>query len=133
MQTIITLAEAVVDNSSGVFEAASSLVARGVQAIWVGGDVTVMVAFEALVTAARDGVGGYVNAKDKREDKNRREMNPALGNPGSRIDAGQARPFDRAPRTLKEVVQRPVQPGVFRSTSMLAIRSSTPLASSKPL
>ena len=51
----ITLAEAVVDNSSGVFEAASSLVARGVQAIWVGGDVTVMVAFEALVTAARDG------------------------------------------------------------------------------
>lgn len=51
----ITLAEATVDQSSGVFEAAASLVARGVQAIWVGGDVTVMVAFDAVVTAAHDG------------------------------------------------------------------------------
>jgi ABC-type uncharacterized transport system substrate-binding protein len=51
----IALAEAAVDTSSGVFEAASSLVARGVQAIWVGGDVTVLLAFDAVVRAAHDG------------------------------------------------------------------------------
>lgn len=51
----IHLLEAMVDNSSGVYEAASSLVARGVQAIWVGGDVTVMVGFDALINAARNG------------------------------------------------------------------------------
>lgn len=51
----ITLLEAMVDNSSGVYEAASSLVARGVQAIWTGGDVTALVAFDALVNATRSG------------------------------------------------------------------------------
>lgn len=51
----ITLLEAMVDNSSGVYEAASSLVARGVQAVWAGGDVTVMIAFDALINAARSG------------------------------------------------------------------------------
>src|SRR5439155_23697144 len=43
------------ENSSGVFEAASALVARGAQALWVGGDVTVMVAIDAVVAAARKG------------------------------------------------------------------------------
>jgi ABC-type uncharacterized transport system substrate-binding protein len=51
----ITLLEANVDNSSGVFEAAGSLISRGVQAFWVGGDVTVMVAIDAVITAARGG------------------------------------------------------------------------------
>jgi ABC-type uncharacterized transport system substrate-binding protein len=51
----ITLLEANVDASSGVFEAAGSLISRGVQALWVGGDVTVMVAIDAVVTAAKGG------------------------------------------------------------------------------
>lgn len=98
------------------------------------------------VTGARDGVGGYVNARDGggRVDHQRREASAGgqagvltgpraaaakasyvvqdthragtcaqvQGNPGSAVQGGQARPFDRAPRTLKEVVQGPVQPGV---------------------
>jgi putative tryptophan/tyrosine transport system substrate-binding protein len=51
----IKLLEASVDSSSGVFEAASSLVARGAQALWVGGDVTVIVAIDSVVAAARKG------------------------------------------------------------------------------
>lgn len=51
----ITLLEATVDNSSGVFEAASSLVSRGAQALWVGGDVMVLVAIDAVINAARHG------------------------------------------------------------------------------
>jgi len=51
----ITLLEATVDNSSGVFEAASSLVSRGAQAIWIGGDVTVMVAVDSVISAAKKG------------------------------------------------------------------------------
>ena len=34
-------------------EAASSLVGRGVQALWIGGDVTVLVASESLIGVAR--------------------------------------------------------------------------------
>ena len=49
----ITLLEATIDNSSGVLEAANALVGRGAQALWVGGDVTVMVALESVVSAAR--------------------------------------------------------------------------------
>jgi len=49
----IELIEANVDNSSGVKEAASSLLARGIQALWVGGDVTVMTAIDAVIVAAR--------------------------------------------------------------------------------
>ena len=49
----ITLVEAQVDNSSGVGEAASSLASRGAQAIWVGGDVTVVVAMDAVIAAGR--------------------------------------------------------------------------------
>jgi ABC-type uncharacterized transport system substrate-binding protein len=51
----IELMEATIENSSGVLEAASALVARGAQALWVGGDVTVMVAIDSVVAAARKG------------------------------------------------------------------------------
>jgi ABC-type uncharacterized transport system substrate-binding protein len=51
----IQLLEATIDNTSGVYEAASSLVARGAQALWVGGDVAVMVAIDSVVAAARKG------------------------------------------------------------------------------
>ncbi len=51
----IRLLEATVDNSSGVVEAAGSLVSRGVQALWVGGDVTVLVALDGVISAAKKG------------------------------------------------------------------------------
>lgn len=51
----ITLLESTVDNSAGVAEAASALVARGVEAIWMGGDVTVMSAVDSVIAAARKG------------------------------------------------------------------------------
>ncbi|MGH9675449.1 MAG: ABC transporter substrate-binding protein [Bryobacteraceae bacterium] len=51
----ITLLEANVDNSSGVLEAANSLVARGAEALWLSGDVTVLVAADAVISAARKG------------------------------------------------------------------------------
>jgi ABC-type uncharacterized transport system substrate-binding protein len=51
----LQLLEATVENSSGVYEAASSLVTRGAEALWVGGDVTVMVALDSVVAAARKG------------------------------------------------------------------------------
>jgi ABC-type uncharacterized transport system substrate-binding protein len=51
----ITLEEASVDNSSGVGEAAGAVVSRGVDAIWMPGDSTVMVAADALIQAARKG------------------------------------------------------------------------------
>jgi ABC-type uncharacterized transport system substrate-binding protein len=51
----IDLLEANVDNSSGVFEAASSLVARGAQALWLSGDVTVLVAADSVIGAATKG------------------------------------------------------------------------------
>jgi ABC-type uncharacterized transport system substrate-binding protein len=44
----IQLLEANVENTSGVLEATRSLIARGVQALWVGGDVTVMSASRSL-------------------------------------------------------------------------------------
>src|SRR5262245_7583870 len=50
----IELIEVTVDSSAGVAEAASAVVGRGIEAIWAGGDVTVAVAFESLVDAARD-------------------------------------------------------------------------------
>ncbi|MDA8126491.1 MAG: ABC transporter substrate-binding protein [Deltaproteobacteria bacterium] len=49
----ITLLEAQVEASSGVAEAAASLTARGVQALWLGGDNTVELAVESLIKAAR--------------------------------------------------------------------------------
>src|SRR5262245_38412166 len=50
----IELIEVTVDSPAGVAEAASAVMGRGVEAIWAGGDVTVAVAFESLVDAARD-------------------------------------------------------------------------------
>jgi ABC-type uncharacterized transport system substrate-binding protein len=49
----IELVEVTVDSSAGVAEAANAVLARNVQAIWAGGDVTVAVAFESVVAAAR--------------------------------------------------------------------------------
>ncbi len=51
----IELLEANADNSSNVGEAASSLVSRGAEALWISGDVTVLVAADAVVAAARKG------------------------------------------------------------------------------
>jgi len=49
----IELLEANVDNTAGVMEAASSLIGRGVQALWIGGDVTVLTALDTFVATAR--------------------------------------------------------------------------------
>jgi ABC-type uncharacterized transport system substrate-binding protein len=51
----IELIEVTVDSSAGVAEAANAVVARGVQAIWAGGDVTVAVAFDSVIAAAKSG------------------------------------------------------------------------------
>ena len=51
----ISLLEATVDNSSGVGEAANALVSRGVEALWIGGDSTVLVAADVVVQAAKKG------------------------------------------------------------------------------
>jgi ABC-type uncharacterized transport system substrate-binding protein len=51
----ITLEEATVDNSNGVYEAAQALVARGVQALWIGGDNIVELAAASVVKAADKG------------------------------------------------------------------------------
>ncbi len=49
----IELLEVNVENSSGVAEAVASLASRGAQAIWVGGDVTVLTAVDAAIGVAR--------------------------------------------------------------------------------
>jgi ABC-type uncharacterized transport system substrate-binding protein len=49
----ITLSETTVDSSAGVGEAAAALVARGLDAIWVCGDVTVITAIDAVISSAR--------------------------------------------------------------------------------
>ena len=49
----MTLVEANAESSSAVSEAANSLTARGVEAIWLSGDVTVMVAADAVIAAAK--------------------------------------------------------------------------------
>jgi ABC-type uncharacterized transport system substrate-binding protein len=51
----LELREATIENSSAVLEAASSLVSRGVDALWAGGDVTVLVALDSVIAAARKG------------------------------------------------------------------------------
>ena len=51
----ITLLEAQVDNTAGILEAADSLVARGVQALWIGGDNIIESAPSSVVQAARKG------------------------------------------------------------------------------
>jgi ABC-type uncharacterized transport system substrate-binding protein len=51
----IALMESTVDNTAGVAEAAGALVARGVDALWVGGDVTVLTAVDSVIAVARKG------------------------------------------------------------------------------
>ena len=56
----LTLLEANVDNTSAVNEAIGSLIARDAQAIWVGGDNTVIAAIGAVIgTAQRAGVPAF--------------------------------------------------------------------------
>lgn len=52
-QMNLTLLEANVDNTSAVNEAIGSLIARSAQAIWVGGDNTVIAAIGSVIGAAR--------------------------------------------------------------------------------
>jgi ABC-type uncharacterized transport system substrate-binding protein len=49
----LRLIETNADNSSGVVEAANALIARGIEALWVGGDVTVLTAIDGVAAAAR--------------------------------------------------------------------------------
>jgi len=49
----IELMEANVENSNGVLEAEESLVSRGADALWIGGDVTVMVAVDSVISVGR--------------------------------------------------------------------------------
>src|SRR4030095_1683959 len=49
----IELLEANVENSNGVLEAEESLVARGAEALWIGGDVTLSVAVDSVVSVGR--------------------------------------------------------------------------------
>jgi len=50
----IELLEANAENTAAVREAAVSLISRGVEALWIGGDVTVLAALESMVGPARD-------------------------------------------------------------------------------
>src|SRR5215831_1373089 len=49
----IELLEANVENSNSVLEAEDSLVARGAEVLWIGGDVTVSVATDSVVSVGR--------------------------------------------------------------------------------
>jgi ABC-type uncharacterized transport system substrate-binding protein len=49
----IALLEAQVENTAGVREAVDSLIGRGVQAVWVGGDITVSNAIDTVIAACR--------------------------------------------------------------------------------
>jgi putative ABC transport system substrate-binding protein len=49
----IELMEANVENSNGVLEAEESLVGRGAQALWIGGDVTLSVAVNSVISVGR--------------------------------------------------------------------------------
>jgi putative tryptophan/tyrosine transport system substrate-binding protein len=52
-QSGIELLEANVENSNAVLEAEDSLVSRGAEALWIGGDVTVSVAAESVIGVGR--------------------------------------------------------------------------------
>src|SRR5215510_3291695 len=52
-QSGIELLEANVENSNAVLEAADSLVARGAEVLWIGGDVTVSVAADSVIAVGR--------------------------------------------------------------------------------
>src|SRR5215831_7938549 len=49
----IELLEANVENSNAVLEAEASLVARGAEVLWIGGDVTVSVAADSVIAVGR--------------------------------------------------------------------------------
>jgi len=49
----IELLEANVENSNSVLEAEDSLVSRGAEALWIGGDVTVSVAADSVILVGR--------------------------------------------------------------------------------
>jgi ABC-type uncharacterized transport system substrate-binding protein len=49
----IELLEANVDNSAGVREAVTSVAGRGAEAIWIGGDVTVLASIDSVIGPAR--------------------------------------------------------------------------------
>jgi len=51
----LELLEATIDSSAGVLVATQALLGRGSQAIWVGGDVMVMVAIDSVIATARKG------------------------------------------------------------------------------
>lgn len=51
----LTLVEANVDNTSAVAEGVNSLVARGAQALWIGGDNTMLSAIDSAIATARRG------------------------------------------------------------------------------
>ncbi len=51
----IELLEATVENTAGVAEAAAAVVSRGAEAIWVPGDVSVIVGIDGVIAAARKG------------------------------------------------------------------------------
>lgn len=50
----IALLEATIDSSSAVREAVSSLLSRGIEALWVGGDVMVLTAVDTIIATTRD-------------------------------------------------------------------------------
>jgi ABC-type uncharacterized transport system substrate-binding protein len=61
----IELLEANVENTAAVREAEESLVSRGAQAIWAGGDLTVMVAMETVIgVGQRAGIPVFTNIPD---------------------------------------------------------------------
>ncbi len=65
----IQLIEAQADGSSAVSEAATAVIARGAEAIWIGGDNTVELAMGAIVEAARRGrVPVFANAPSHAKD-----------------------------------------------------------------
>jgi ABC-type uncharacterized transport system substrate-binding protein len=49
----ITLVEANAENSTAAQEAANSLISRGVEALWISGDVTIALATDLILSAAR--------------------------------------------------------------------------------
>lgn len=62
----MTLVEATVDSSVGVREATESLISRGIQAIWIGGDNIVELAAPTLIASAtRSGIPVFTNNPDQ--------------------------------------------------------------------
>ena len=49
----ITLLEANAENSSSALESANSLISRGIEALWLSGDITVSLASETIINAAK--------------------------------------------------------------------------------